>query len=84
MFQFSFPSSPALPFNFWYLDMQFFCIHLGFVLAWLLADLRIMVAFVPLLGVHISSVTSTQLSKACLQGEPATAALPKFVPSHPP
>lgn len=84
LFQFSFPSSPALPFNFWYLDMQFFCVHLIFVLACLLTDLRITVAFVPLLGVHISSMMSTQLSKAGLQEEPATAELAKLVPSCPP
>lgn len=41
-------------------------------------------AFVPLLGVHVSSVTSAQLSNAGLQGEPATAELAKLVPSHPP
>lgn len=45
-------------------------------------DLRIMVAFVPLFGVHISSMTSAQLSNAGLQGEPATAELAKLVPSH--
>lgn len=33
LFLFSF-SSPALPFNFRYLDVQFFCLHLVFVLAW--------------------------------------------------
>lgn len=83
LFQFSFPSSPALPFNFRYLDTQFFCIHLVFVLAWLLTDLRITVAFVPLLGVLVSSMTSAQLSKAGLQGEPAAAEPAKLVPSCP-
>lgn len=47
-------------------------------------DLRIMVAFVPLLGVHISSMMSAQLSNEGLQGEPAPAELAKLVPSHPP
>lgn len=47
-------------------------------------DLRIMVAFVPLPGVHISSMMSAQLSNEGLQEEPATAELAKLVPSHPP
>lgn len=63
----SFPSPPPPKlFNFRYSDRRFFRVHLVFVLALLLTELRITMAFVPLPGVPVSSVTPAQLGSAGL------------------